>query len=67
MPGAAITAFFLDNQTWVVPGGILKLGSLTYDTTIPFSNVTRCATQNLGEVLRERTVAFGDVDFEEPC
>ena len=69
MPGAAITSFFLDDQTWAVfvPGGVLKLGGLTYDTTIPLNSVTRCATQNLGEVTRERTVAFGDVDFEEPC
>ncbi len=67
MPGAAVTFFFLDDQTWALPRGTLKLGSLTFDTTIPLNSITRCATQDLGDVLRERTVAFGDVDFEEPC
>jgi hypothetical protein len=67
MPGAAVTAFFLDNQEWFTPGGILKLGNVTHFTVIPFNSVTRCATQGLGDVTRERTVAFGDVDFEEPC
>ncbi len=58
MPGAAITAFFLDNEDWSSPFGtpVIKAGFVVYRI-----NVTA------GNVVREDTVEVGDIPTGEPC
>jgi hypothetical protein len=68
MPGAAVTAFFLDNEDWSPIGiPIICVGNVVYRLIEPAGNVVRQVSVAAGNVTRSTTEDAGDTPTGDPC